>query len=143
MKTIWDWIPNTSLGPVKIGSAIDAYIAFLGFVYDENSDPEDEWVSYVDKSGYVSIDTSGGLVVSITAYREFYFKGSNIIGLTIIELGALLGHLADEVGGAVEFDDGDVKNSYEYFSLGLQVWASQGVITSATCLSYDDEGLSG
>lgn len=139
MKSLWEWKPNTSLGPIEVGSKIDVYVASLGFVYDEDSDPEDEWVSYVDKSGDIYIEVSGGLVVSVTSYREFYYKNSNIIGRTIIELGALLGCVADEIGSAVEFDDGDIKNSYDYFDLGLQVWASQGVITSATCLSYDSE----
>ncbi|WNF48445.1 hypothetical protein RHP75_08540 [Pseudomonas sp. SG20056] len=137
MNILWDWTPNKSLGPVKIGSSIDAYILSLGFIYDEDSDPADGWVSYIDKAGDVYIDVSDGLVVSITSYGEFYYKSLNLIGATILELGALVGRVADEVGSAVEFDDGDIKNSYDYFDLGLQVWASQGVITSATCLSYD------
>lgn len=138
MSIIWNWIPNESLGPVKIGSNINAYIKFLGFTYDEDSDPADEWISYVDKAGDIYIDTSEELVISITSYREFHYKNLNIIGATILELGALLGRAADEAGGAVEFNDGDIKDCYDYFELGLQVWASKGIITSATCLSYND-----
>ena len=138
MNELWTWEPNKSLGPVAIGSAIEIYIDQHGFVYDDDSAPNDEWISYADKSGDVYIDTEDGLVVSITAYRDFYYKHLNLIGANIIELGALLGQVADEGGEAVEFEDSDVKRCYDYIDLGLQVWASRGVITSATCLTYED-----
>jgi hypothetical protein len=138
MKELWAWEPNKSLGPVAIGSAIEIYIDQHGFAYDEDSGPNDEWISYADKSGDVYIDTEEGLVVSITAYRDFYYKHLNLIGANIIGLGALLGQVADEVGEAVEYEDGDVKNCYDFTELGLQIWASRGIITSATCLTYQD-----
>jgi hypothetical protein len=138
MKELWTWVPNKRLGPVAIGSAIEIYIDQHGFAYDEDSDPNDEWISYADKSGDVHIDTEDSLVVSITAYREFHYKHLNLIGANIIELGAILGQIADEVGEAVEFEDGDVKSCYDFTELGLQIWASRGIITSATCLTYQD-----
>lgn len=138
MKELWTWEPNKSLGPVAIGSAIEIYVDQHGFAYDEESDPSDTWISYTDKSGYVRIDTEDGLVVSITAYRDFYYKHLNLISANIIELGAILGQVADEAGETVEFEDGDVKCCYDYTGLGLQVWASRGVITSATCLTYEN-----
>ncbi|MCP1625406.1 hypothetical protein [Pseudomonas nitroreducens] len=138
MKELWSWEPNKSLGPVAIGSAIEIYIDQHGFAYDEDSDPNDEWVSYADKSGDVYIDTEDGLVVSITAYRDFYYKHLNLIGANIIELGALLGQVADDTETTVEFDDGDVKSCYDFTDLGLQIWASRGIITSATCSNYKE-----
>lgn len=138
MSNTWIWVPNISLGPVTIGSRIDTYINQLGFTYDELSDPNDEWVSYTNRVGDIRIDTENQLVVSITSYRDFNYKNLNLIGSTILELGALLGQVADEAGTTVEFDDGDVKSCYDYFDLGLQVWASRGIITSATCITYKD-----
>lgn len=57
MKEPWTWIPNESLGPVTIGSAIEIHIDQHGFSYDEGSDPNDEWISYVDKTGDTYINT--------------------------------------------------------------------------------------
>lgn len=138
MKEPWTWIPNESLGPVTIGSAIEIHIDQHGFSYDEGSDPNDEWISYVDKTGDTYINTEGGLVVSITSYRDFWCRGLNIIGANIIELGALLGQVADDTETTVEFDDGDVKSCYDFTDLGLQIWASRGIITSATCSNYKE-----
>lgn len=136
MKESWIWIPNKSLGPITIGSPVEAYINKLGFSCDEDSDDSTE--CYVDKSGDIYIDALDGLVESITSYREFYYKHVNLIGSSILELGTLIGKVADEAGESVEFEDGDVKSCYDYFDLGLQVWASRGIITSASCLTYDD-----
>lgn len=135
-EELWTWVPNKSLGPVTIGSAIEIHIDQHGFSYDESSDPKDDCGSYIDKTGDTYIDTEDGVVVSITSYREFRYKGLNFIGANIIELGALLGQVADDAETTVEFDDGDVKSCYDYKDLGLQIWASRGIITSATCISY-------
>lgn len=138
MKELWTWIPNESLGPVTIGSAIEIHINQHGFSYDEDSDPKDAWVSYVDKTGDTYVYTEDGLVVSITSYREFWYKGLNFIGANIIELGALLEQAADDTDTTFEFDDGDVKSCYDFTDLGLQIWASRGIITSATCINYKE-----
>ncbi|MFR0691319.1 hypothetical protein ACLUTX_18115 [Enterobacterales bacterium AE_CKDN230030158-1A_HGKHYDSX7] len=136
MKALWTWIPNKSLGPITIGSDIEIYVDQYGFSYDESSDPKDKWSSYIDKSGDTYINTEAGLVVSITSYRDFWYKDLNFIGANIIELGAHLGQVADDTETTVEFDDGEVKSCYDFTDLGLQIWASRGIITSATCISY-------
>ncbi|WP_218939149.1 hypothetical protein, partial [Pseudomonas nicosulfuronedens] len=84
------------------------------------------------------INTEDGLVVSITSYRDFWYKGLNFIGANIIELGTLLKQVADDTETTVAFDDGDVKSCYDFTDLGLQIWASRGIITSATCSNYKE-----
>jgi hypothetical protein len=138
MKELWTWIPNKSLGPVTLGSAIELHTNQHEFSYDEDSDPKDDWSSYASKTGDIYIDTEDGVVVSITSYRDFWYKGLNLIGANIIELGARLGQVADDTETTVEFDDGDVKNCYDFTDLGLQIWASRGIITTATCSNYKD-----
>lgn len=139
LKTeLWTWVPNKSLGSVAIGSAIEIHIDQHNFSHDEVSSSKDDWSSYVDKTGNTYINTEDGLVVSITSYRDFWYKGLNFIGANIIELGALLGQVADDTETTVEFDDGDVKSCYDFTDLGLQIWASRGIITSATCSNYKE-----
>lgn len=138
MNINWQWVSNKSLGPILIGSDITKYVESLGAIYDETSDDSTDWDTYVLPDYDAYIDVSGGKVVSITAYKEFIYNGKNVLGLTTMQLDQMLGCTADDIGEPVEYDDGDVKTPYDYFDLGLQVWASDGVITSVTCMSYDD-----
>ncbi len=138
MNINWQWVPNKSLGPIIIDSKISDYFENLNVVRDETSTDSTDWDTYIVPANDVYIDVDGEDVVSITAYREFKYDGKNVIGMTTAQLEKVLGCTPDEVGEAVEYDDGDVKTSFDYFDLGLQIWASDEVITSATCLSYDD-----
>lgn len=138
MTSDWLWTPNISLGPILIGSDLKKHIITLDAVYDESTNDSTDWDSYVMHDYDVYMDVSNGKVVSITSYSKFLYEGTNIVGATMTQLAYILGCAADEVGDPVEYDDGDVKISYDYFDLGLQVWTSDDVITSATCLTYSD-----
>lgn len=138
MSCDWEWIPNRSLGPVSIGSRIESYIEIFALVKEESADAT-RWDTYIFPSFNTYIDTEDGEVVSITAYKEFFYKGQNLIGASIVKLGNLLGVKPDEIGQPVEYDDGDIKTPYEYFDLGLQIWVSNSCVTSASCMSYENE----
>ena len=139
MSIYWKWIENKGLGPISIGSNISKYIKSLKVERDEASEDSTGWDTYVVPGNDIYIDVAGEHVVSITAYLEFICDEENIIGMTMTQVEQALGCAADEAGDAVEYDDGDVKIPFEYFDLGLQIWASDGVVTSATCLSYEDK----
>ncbi|RLA51907.1 MAG: hypothetical protein DRR42_09045 [Gammaproteobacteria bacterium] len=136
MSYEWEWFPNRSLGPVTIGSNIEIYIANLALVKDESTDATG-WDTYILPDFEIYIDVEDGKVISITAYREFLYKGRNLVGTNLIELDGLIDAKADEVGQPVEYEDGDIKTPYEYFGLGLQVWVSKNRVTSISCMSYE------
>lgn len=136
MTINWVWIPNVSLGPILLGSSVKNYVNTLGAIRSEEAGDSTGWESYVIHDYDVYIDVSTGKVVSATAYSDFIYEDTNIIGSTIQQLNRILNHSAFEVGDPIEFDDGDVKISYDYFELGLQVWSSDTAVTSATCLNY-------
>jgi hypothetical protein len=139
MNVMWDWLPNIRLGPVVLGENIDIYINSLNvYLEDEEQDDMTDWVRYVVPDVDIYIDVENGKVVSVTSYGEFIYKGKNIIGMNVIDLDRILGCAADEVGGSVVYDDGDRRTPYEYFNLGLQVWTSKNIITSGSCLTYED-----
>ena len=97
-----------------------------------------DWVRYSIHQHDVCVDVEDKVVVSVTSYCEFIYKGLNVIGMNIIELGKVLGCTADEVGETIVYN-GESKTPYEYFELGLQIWISDSKVVSATCLSYDEE----
>ena len=134
----WVWVPNQSLGPVFIGSKIENYIGVFALTKDTTVDATG-WDTYVFPNHNIYIDTDNGKVVSITSYSEFFYKGQNLIGLGILELSKLFGVDPDEIGDPVEYEDGDIKQPFEYFDLGLQVWMSDGTVTSVSCMCYEEE----
>ena len=135
MNIEWTWIPNICLGPIKIGSDIEPYLATLNLVAD-NSEDNTGWDTYIFPDFETYIDVEDEKVVSVTTYSEFLYKGQNLIGLNLFKLGELLGVAADEIGQPVEYEDGDIKTPYEYYELGLQVWVSDKHVTSISCTTY-------
>lgn len=140
MTTTWSWIPNKSLGPIEIGSDIKTHIENLDAEYIEDFDDTTDWKTYYIEGAEVYAEAADDSVVSITAYVEFIYKGHNFIGMPTIQLDDVLECSPDEIGESVEDEDGEELTSFDYEKLGLQIWESKGIITSATCLT--NEGFS-
>ncbi len=122
-----------------MGEGIAMYVSSLGAFVPEDHESSIDWVRYSIPDYDVCIDVEDKIIVSVTSYSEFLYKGLNLIGMNIIELGQALDCTADEIGETIEYDDGESKTPYEYFGLGLQIWVSEGEVVSASCLSYDDD----
>jgi len=136
---IWEWVPNKSLGPISIGADISIYIKDFNATIDKNmADDLTGWDSYDLLDFKVRIDVENNKVMSITSYKEFLFKKRNAFDMSVSQFFKLLENSPNEIGDNVEFDDGDIKTPYEFFEIGLQVWASNSVITSITCMTYQD-----
>lgn len=134
---MWSWIPNTSLGNI----AIDESLSSVRSKYKLLASEEDSitgWTSFFIPDHDIYIDVENGKVVSITSYNKFLYREKNCIGLNMLDLGEVLGTLPDEIGEAIEFQDGEVKTPREYLNLGLQVWSTNNHVTSITCLHYED-----
>ena len=135
MKIQWVWVKNKQLGPIVIGDEIQKHIETLAAMLEEADGSE--WDTYTVPDEDVYIDVENHKVVSISAYTEFFYCGYNVIGMTIHALTQLLDCKADDIGEPIEYEDGDIKISYDFVKVGLQVWCSEDVITSVTCLVYD------
>jgi len=139
MTIKWEWVPNKSLGPILIGADIRTYIKDFNATIDKNmGDDLTGWDSYDLLDYEIRIDAENNKVLSITSYKEFLFRKRNAFDLSVSQFIKLLECSPDEIGDNVEYDDGDIKTPYEFFEIGLQVWASNSVITSITCMTYQD-----
>jgi len=132
---IWEWLPNSNLGPIKLGNQISDYYEKFHLMKNEDID-NTGWVRYKFPSFDTYIDVENEIIVSISTYEELIYKDKNIIGIQKNDLVNVLGSEPDEVGDPVLFDDGDLQTSYDYFDLGLQLWISNGVVVSASCVNY-------
>lgn len=128
------WSPNVGLGPVTFGSPVGELTQSLGAYADVKISDETGWDSYCLPEVDLSVDAEDGKIVAIRSYSTFFYKGENLIGMSIIQAGRLLGRTADEIGAEVEYDDGDVQVSFDFINEGLQVWTSHGRVVSATCM---------
>lgn len=134
MNTVWEWVPNSSFGPIKLGDGINSYVQKLHLLNDVAEDDFTNWIGYKLPNVDIYIYVENGIIVSITSYEEFVYKGKNVIGMKGNQLGEILGCEPSELGRSVLFDDGDIQTPFEYFNLGLQLWVSNGIVVSASIL---------
>ncbi len=138
----WVWIPNQSLGPVKLGAPIRDYIEMLALKreqYDQSlGSPEPHYeVSGVDLSIYVEND----LVETLLSEEVFLYKGVNLIGLRREDLTRLMGREPSETD-EIDLSEDDEEPPYlvyDYDGLGLQVWLLGGRVESAICSREEEE----
>lgn len=134
MSVIWEWVPNSRLGPIKLGAKIKYVIETYGLLNDEDGDDATDWVGYQFPNEEIYVYAQNGIIVAITSYVTFLYKGKNIIGVDINELPLILDRDPNEYGKSVFFEDGDVQTPLEYDDLGLQLWVSHDLVTAASVM---------
>lgn len=141
MSIIWEWIPNFSLGPIKLGEQISQYVESFCLIKEDDEEHDDitNWVSYDFPSMDAYIDAKNGIIIAITSYEQFVYKGKNIVGIKVTQLRELLDGDPDEIGVSVLYDDGDIQTPFRYSSLGLLLWVRDEEVVYASCIKCDDE----
>lgn len=139
MKIVWEWEPNSSLGPIKLGDQISYYVEVFDLIGEEDEDLIG-WMDYKLPNVDTYIYAENGVIASICSYEEFIYKGKNLIGIETSELLNTLGYEPDEVGESVLYDNGDIQTPLEYFNLGLQLWIRNEEVVSASCANYNVAG---
>lgn len=140
MSVVWLLLPNISLGPFVFGTGIGQYIDKFGarLKVDPDASPlELQTYSLPSSDDYLGVEN--GILVSMTAHQGVIYKGVDLVGLRIADLEGLLGCRADDTGTAVEYENGEVRTPSDFFEFGLQVWTSNGIVVSASCLDYREE----
>jgi hypothetical protein len=124
----WSWIPGKSVGPFSFGELVDTAIRDFGLVrLSEEGYLTDDWDTY-EIPGYESrVFVVNGVIENVLCCDSLLYKGSDLIGLTLVEATSVLGK-EDEV----KKDMGPWDAVY-YFESGLTLWIANGVVESATC----------
>lgn len=132
-NNILNWEPLVSVGPFKFDTPIQKYIEPYNLHFVEAADDTVNWDTYATYDEDIYIDTEDSKIVGISCYTNLYYKGINIIGLSLSKVREILGS-EDEVG-----DQLGEKIPIEYYTLSLQLWVQNGYITNVTCNGFVDD----
>ncbi len=117
-------IPLKKIGNIIFGESINKYkekydLEFIKDVDDLEID------SYRIRQPHViiNVNKSTHLIDSIMCYEELYYKGKNLIGLTIKEFVSFTKEKYYGDIDILDFEDDDIPQYvYEFEDIGLQVW---------------------
>ncbi|MCB2263519.1 MAG: hypothetical protein LGR52_11405 [Candidatus Thiosymbion ectosymbiont of Robbea hypermnestra] len=126
--------PLQGVGPFPFGEAIEPLINKLGLIEvpEENVDATG-WITYRMPGQDIRIHSEDGKIISIACYEDCWYKGKNLIGLTLQDIVRLLGPttLSDEPN-VIEIDD-DEEVVYEIESIDVQLWVRNGIVVTVIC----------
>ncbi len=135
MKSQWIWKPNLSVGLIRLGDNISYYDSFNLIKGERDST---DWISYKLPDLETYIDAENDIIVSISSFEEFYYKGINLIGIKVEDLENIFSCKPDEIDEPVLYEDGDIQTSYTYNSLGLTIWINDNnKVVSASCIKNE------
>jgi hypothetical protein len=123
----WDWKSKSSIGPIKLGEpATETIYKYSLPIIQEYSDSEEDVYEFPDET---TIRVEDGLISSISCKSNFIYRGTNLIGLSIEEIRALLGneYIVD--------DDFEEQICLEFDEYSLMIWLSKQTkkVESVSC----------
>jgi hypothetical protein len=124
---IWDWEPLVSVGSIQFGAPANPIIAKYNLQKLEPDCESADWDTYEFPDTDTRISVENGCIFSFNCYDNFFYKGQNLLGLSLDDIRQILG-LEDEIDEMV----GTYIPIY-YESLGLTLWMKDDVIGGATC----------
>jgi hypothetical protein len=133
------WNPSKGIGPFQIGVEIKKYINEfnLELVSDEMKEGY-EWETYRIKGrDDIRIFSEDSKVVSILCDEYCFYKGKNLIGITIEQLINALNTKPNDKVDEIDLDDG-FHYVYDFDDYSCQVWVKDNKTESFTCNAYRD-----
>ena len=122
--------PLKSVGQFKFGNHIQCYTSLLK---DFKCDDPDEvgYVHYEDPDESFFITVKDNRIDSIFCYKELWFRGVNLIGVSIEEFQKITeSSFVGEIDELHVEDDSIPQLVYQFEELGLQVWERNKVIVT-------------
>jgi hypothetical protein len=139
-------IPFKKVGQFELGKSIELYKDKYNLVLEENYFEKYSTsliYDFEESDTSLCIDGNHMTILSIMCDEELFYKGKNLIGMTIEEF---IAHTCEKYVGEIDvldFEDDEIpQNVYEFETLGLQVWEKGlgGKIVSITvCQKYEEE----
>jgi hypothetical protein len=126
-KIIWDWQSKTSIGPIAIGKPAAAIIQEYNLPFiEEYSDSEQKVYEFPDDT---TIRVEDGLIDSVSFKSNFIYENTNLIGVSIENVRALLGD-EDTVD-----DNFEEQICFEFDKYSLMAWVSKSTekVESISC----------
>jgi hypothetical protein len=120
-------VPFKKVGKFALGKSIDLYTERCNLVLEEDDFEKDTTglITYnLDKPNTSPcVDEKDRTIRFIICTEELYYKGKNLIGLTIDEFISVTGENYVVEIDTLNFEEDDIpQNVYEFENIGLQVW---------------------
>ena len=122
--------PLKSVGHFKFGNHIQCYTSLLKEFKCDDPD-EFDYVHYEDPDESFFITVKDNRIDSIFCYKELWFRGVNLIGVSIEEFQKITeSSFVGEIDELHVEDDSIPQLVYQFEELGLQVWERNKVIVT-------------
>jgi hypothetical protein len=131
--TAFEWTPLVSVGLLKFGESLDSIIHEFDLHKLDKPFEEFELDSYEFPNDDKRVYTEDGNIVYVACFDSLYYKGGNLVGLTLDEIRVLFGE-EDKIGESTIFDfEGDEYEEIpvEFYGYGLEIWIRDEVVQSA------------
>lgn len=134
MKLRWTLKPKRRLGPFRLGASISSFVTSHGAVLNPClSDSEDKHFTIPDSA--TSLIAQRGIVISVFSDDSCFYRGVEMVGLSISEAESTLG-LPTSIEKWIE-EDGVEYEYRDYDSIDLQVSTKNGVVSGVIVSNYD------
>jgi hypothetical protein len=127
MEISWLWIPGESVGPFRFGEEAEGVLVSYKLVKLEPDCQGASWDTYEIPAYKTKLYVEDGRIINVLCEDELYYRGVNLIGLSLEETRAFLGP-EDEYVQKISLGD-----AAYYHRLGLTLWIVDGIIDTATC----------
>ena len=112
---IWNWKPCVSVGSVRfnepIAPLVDQYKLQRKVEYDTP-----DWEAYEFPEDETLVNVEESCVVSVSCYNNLFYRGNNLLGLSLEDIENILGY-------EYKIDEGmEAQTSVEYDTMSLQLW---------------------
>jgi hypothetical protein len=127
MSIRWEWSSIDSVGPIKHAEpALPVIQRYNLLLAPEYGSPDRDVYQFEDGT---TMSVEGGLVDSVMCQSNFFYKGTNLIGLSINDVREILGK---ETKLDDDFED---HTCLEYDDYDLMIWIDKevGKIDSVSC----------
>lgn len=134
-------VPFVRLGIFEFGSNIQKHIEH-GIPYNYNYMVDIELQCYEIDSMGVCISCKDGIIDAITCDKYCFYKGHNLIGMTLRQCKKVL-NAAPTEKEYLWVSDTERQMVYTFDSLGLLVWFSKRRIVTVICMSHIEDSPPG
>ena len=133
-RIIWQWEPLISIGYIRFNEPIIPLIRKYKLQRKVEYEPPD-WQVYEFPEDETLVNVEKSRVLSVSCYNNFFYKGKNLLGISLKEINDILGK-EYEIDESIE-----TQTLVIYDSMSLQLWFENGVTVSAMCYGFIEENF--
>lgn len=130
--TKFNFIPFKRIGEFQLGMLMKQHTRISEFNFEKDKDAT-SWDIYYNYDLGISIYTESitSKIVSIAAYKECYYNGENIMGLSLEKFVSLTKEKYYGEPDCLDFEEDNIPQYvYEFEDIGLQVWVKNNKIVT-------------